>query len=315
MNSDVRRLTDGAMMAAIIGVILLIDRQMAGTLSSMLLFMFPLPMVFFSAKYGMKNSWAVFAAVVLLTAIVGTPQSLFYVGTEALIGIIYGSGVRDGIDNRKLLLRTLIPAAMIEVLAMLVFAAFFGYDPAAELTEYQNIISGMMSSSGMALPSTINLASYLKTILILSTILTGILEGFITHVMSRFMLKRLRMSVPKSQPVEYYFPPKLMGYAGMACLMMYYYSLMRPVDNEILQMFMQGVGFSGIIYLLVFGIIGIRVILKLRYPGLFRYSGLLLFLLVMFSMWAVAITGFLYITTDMHRSLMEEVNTDASENR
>ncbi len=315
MNNDVRKLTDGAMMTAIIGVVMLIDRQMAGTLSSMLLFLFPLPMVFYAAKYGMKDSWIVLAAVILLTMIVGTPQSLFYVSIEAVIGLIYGAGVHDGLDSRKLLLRTLIPAGLLEVLAMVVFASFFGYDPAAELAEYQKIISTALDSAGQQLPANVNVTGTLKTMLLLSTILTGVMEGFITHVMSRFMLKRLRMTVPKSTPMYLYFPPKWTGYAGMACLLMYYYSILRPVDNEIRYMFMQGVGFSGVIYLIVFGIIGISVTIRLRYPALRRTAGLLIFMLVVFSMWAVAVAGFLYITTDMHQSMVQGVYSDASESK
>ena len=54
MNNDVRRLTDGAMMCAIVGAVLLINRQLGGLFQDMFLFLFPIPMVFYSAKYGMR---------------------------------------------------------------------------------------------------------------------------------------------------------------------------------------------------------------------------------------------------------------------
>ena len=66
MNRDIRRITDGAMMAAIIGVMLFIDRQTAGMISGGFVWILPIPMVFYSAKYGMKNSWrdpAVFCVI------------------------------------------------------------------------------------------------------------------------------------------------------------------------------------------------------------------------------------------------------------
>ena len=72
MNKDIRKITDGAMMVAIIGAVLLLDRQLAGTVSSMVLFLFPLPMVFYSAKYGLKDSWMVLFAVFVLLAMLGT---------------------------------------------------------------------------------------------------------------------------------------------------------------------------------------------------------------------------------------------------
>ena len=56
-------------MAAIVGVVLVINRQMAGLLEDLLLFAFPLPMVFYAAKYGMKQSFVLFVAVVFLSFI------------------------------------------------------------------------------------------------------------------------------------------------------------------------------------------------------------------------------------------------------
>ena len=55
MNNNVRKLTDGAMMCAIVGVVLLINRQLGGLFQDMFLFLFPIPMVFYSAKYGWKE--------------------------------------------------------------------------------------------------------------------------------------------------------------------------------------------------------------------------------------------------------------------
>ena len=53
MNQNVRKITEGAMMVALIGVFMLIDRQFQGTFSSMFVFLLPLPMVYFGAKYGL----------------------------------------------------------------------------------------------------------------------------------------------------------------------------------------------------------------------------------------------------------------------
>ena len=43
------------MMCAIVGLLLVVNRQFAGMLEEMFLFFFPLPMVFYGAKYGMKT--------------------------------------------------------------------------------------------------------------------------------------------------------------------------------------------------------------------------------------------------------------------
>ena len=51
-------------MAAIVGVVLVINRQMAGLLQDLLLFVFPLPMVFYAAKYGMKQSTVLYLSLI-----------------------------------------------------------------------------------------------------------------------------------------------------------------------------------------------------------------------------------------------------------
>ncbi|MBO7703558.1 MAG: DUF2232 domain-containing protein [Solobacterium sp.] len=93
MNNNVRKLTDGAMMCAIVGVVLLINRQLGGLFQDMFLFLFPIPMVFYSAKYGWKDSIVVFIAMCLLGFILGGVVTLFYVGSESLIGLVYGGGI------------------------------------------------------------------------------------------------------------------------------------------------------------------------------------------------------------------------------
>ena len=64
MNQNVRKITEGAMMVALIGVFMLIDRQFQGTFSSMFVFLLPLPMVYFGAKYGLRDSLMVLAAII-----------------------------------------------------------------------------------------------------------------------------------------------------------------------------------------------------------------------------------------------------------
>ena len=126
MNSNVRKITDGAMMCAIVGAVLLINRQLGGLFQDMFLFLFPIPMVFYSAKYVWKNGWVVFAAMCLLGFILGGPTTLFYVASESLIGLIYGGGIHAGQKTHKLVLLTMVAGAIVNVLSTVVFASFFG---------------------------------------------------------------------------------------------------------------------------------------------------------------------------------------------
>ena len=66
MNTKTQELTYGAMIVAIFGVMLLINRQTGGFFSGILMFVYPIPMVAFAARYGLKDSVAVFVCTVLI---------------------------------------------------------------------------------------------------------------------------------------------------------------------------------------------------------------------------------------------------------
>ncbi|MBP3867851.1 MAG: DUF2232 domain-containing protein [Solobacterium sp.] len=308
MNNNVRKLTDGAMMCAIVGVVLLINRQFGGLFEDMFLFLFPIPMVFYSAKYGWKDSIIVLIAMCLIAFMLGSFVTLFYVGSESLIGLVYGNGIYTHQNSHRLVLITMFMGAVVNVLSTVVFASFFGYDIAAETKELETMMGNIFAQSGAEIPATINLGQYIRTIFVVTAILTGVLQGFVTHVLSRLLLKRMRFNVEPPTPVALYFPPKWSGYLGFLGFCMYYYSVYRPLPNELAQNLFQGVGMCGFLYLLIYGYIGLIVVLRIRNPKL-RGVGMLLGLLAMFVMpVGLVIFGFLYITTDFHARLLEGVS-------
>lgn len=304
MNRDIRKITDGAMMIAIVGAVMLMDRQLAGTISSMVLFLFPLPMVFYAAKYGLRASGMVLGALLALVFILGTPQSIFFVGCESIIGTVYGAGVHNGTENRKIVLRTLVLGGITELLAMVVFASLFGYDMTSEIAEYTAAIDQLSAQTEFTLPVSFTDPAALRNLFVMSAILTGVLEGLVTHLVSRLMLKRLRFPLPKSTPIAEYYPPKWTGYLAFAALCVYYYTLLRPLSENVYQTAVQAAGTIGLLYLLGYGIVAVLIFVPRRFP---KVSRLALFLILIFAMFLgslfLAVTGFLYITTDIHERI------------
>lgn len=306
MNSNVRRITDGAMMTAIVGALLLINRQFAGLLEETFLFLFPLPMVFYSAKYGMKDSWVTFTAILLITIVIGTPQTLFYVASESLIGIVYGGGVYKGTDSRKLVLITMAISVLASIISTIIYAQFFGYNLIEEVAEVKNMITSAASAQGLALPETVNLNQYVLTALIVATILTGVMQAFITHLLARTLLKRFHYNVQPATPFTKYFPPVWSGYLAFLGTCIFFYLVARPLENELLHNTLMGIGMCGTVYLMMYGMIAILVFTSVRMPK-FKILALLLSFFLVFSMPFMIVTfGFLYITTSWHKRLLEE---------
>ena len=113
MNKNVRRLTDGAMMIAITAVFLLLDRALANTLTYYLMFLMPLPMVFYGTKYGWKGSWVVYAALLLVSFVVTTPQYIFYVAAEGFLGMVYGCGIYNKRPQNQLVVGAMVIGAIV----------------------------------------------------------------------------------------------------------------------------------------------------------------------------------------------------------
>ena len=297
MNNNVRKLTDGAMMTAIVGLLLVINRQFAGILEDMLLFLFPLPMVFFTAKYGWKDGLLPFAAIVLLTIVLGTPQTIFYVASESLIGLIYGNGIRSKYTSKKLAVITIFAAVIVNLVTGIVLASFFGYNIAEEIGALQDVMNQVYLSSGTSAPAGLDMPSFLFTVYVVSTIMLGVMQGFITHVVSRAMLMRMRFEVPAGSPAAIYNPPKWTGYLAFAGMMLYLVTISRNFGSPELMSALQGIGMVGVMYLVFYGYV--RVILFARGGSrgkrlLFMILGIML---VLSASLAMAFVGFLYITT------------------
>ena len=302
------------MMAAIIGAVLLIDRQAAGLLSGYALFLFPLPMVFYAAKYGFRDSMVVLAGIAGLSFILSAPQTMYFVCFASVIGLVYGCGVHRGDDNHRILIRNLVLSVLAEVLALIVFAAFFGYDLSGEVSEYETMIESVFSTTQTAVPVGLNMQSMVRTIFVLSVIITGLMEGAVTHLLSRLMLKRMRIKMPPSKSLMEIMPGKWTGYVALAMIVGYYYSLYHPFDNVTIQTGIQGAGIIAMIYLVFFGFLGIMVLGSLAWPKAAKYMPWIALAMTMLASLGVSLIGFLYITTDLKERLMKGGAAHASEN-
>ena len=100
----------------------------------------------------------------------------------------------------------------------------------------------------------------------------------------------------------------------MAGFAAFYWSIARPLSEELYQNIMQGFGMIGVFYLAAFGFIGILVVVPRVWPSTRKWIGIPAVLLLLTSAPLIAIFGFLYITTDIHQRVLKGGMTNASEN-
>ena len=311
MNTKTKQLTEGAAVIAILGVFLLIDRQFAGILSSYILFLLPLPMLFYSAKYGFKSSLPVLFGMLFIAFIFSTIYTFIYVAGMCIIGLTYGSNVFSKKSSKVTLITTIVLAALVEIVCTLIMIRFFGYDINVEISSVKDMMNQFAASTNnVNLTNNINLFESLgmfNTIFYVTIVLTGVLEALLIHVIGRIVLRRFKIEVPKGDTLITHYPPKLAGYFAFLCFIAYFYSIQRPFTNELLEMGIQFIGTACMIYLLGYGIVAVYVFIaskRIRVNAFIMVILTMLLISILFLF--TVILGFLYITTNLHSNMLNK---------
>ena len=122
-------LCEGAMMCALTALLLLINRVAGGMIETAFPWLLVFPLLVYCARYGVRTALIFCVSILLLSLMLCTFTTLFYVFSASLCALAYGSGVRRGAANRSLLLRTGLISFLSNLLSMVVLASLFGYDP------------------------------------------------------------------------------------------------------------------------------------------------------------------------------------------
>jgi len=290
-------ITTGAMVTAIFGVMLWLNRQSGNLFQEIFIFLYPIPMVAYAAIYGIKNGAAACASMSLLAFLLGDFTTIFYAVTQAVIGLIFGGCLHHKVDMTKILLLVMVLSAFVNLLNTVFLGFLFGIDINREVLEIQGMMKTMFEQTGQVAPENIMSLDTLKQIFIVSMILSGFLQGFIVYEVSLLLLRRLRFPVQKPKSVFLYTPPKWTGYAAFLAFMVTNRSLLQPFANTTLQNTIMALGVFAYMYMICFGFIAILRMLKTAFPNGGKWGIIICFLLIFVMPMAEAMMGFVYIVS------------------
>ena len=303
MNTKTQELTYGAMIVAIFGVLLLINRQTGGFLEGIFMFIFPIPMVAFSAKYGWKDSLPVFVCTVLLSFLFGTFTAIFYVIAESFIGMVYGSCIKAERDMNRTLVLVVALSAVAELLCSVALASLFGIDINQDIMAMQEGMNQAFEQAGMDTATGILSYDYLRRMYVISMGFMGAMQGLIVYYLSLVILRKLRYPIKKPQPLTQYYPSKISGFIAAFLVFVYIYSFAKPFANPTVQDIAQSAGICGVIYLIFFGYIALLMVCRV-YLRLPRAVGFILSLLITFTISYIPIVaGYIYISGNLHYAI------------
>ena len=211
---DAKKITKGAILLALYGILLLIFLYVP-FIGTVFLFVLPLPFIYYAAKYNWKNGLLFFLAANILTAILSV-LALPVTFLSGLIGITYGWGIHQKKDRfiifstgtLSLLFGTVVVyLAAALIMDMNIVGELIGM---AEETFRQSL--SMVEKMGEDITPFIELfeqyskklAVLFPSILILSTTFTAI----IIQLFCFPILRRIGIFIPKGKPFREITMPK-----------------------------------------------------------------------------------------------------------
>ncbi|MCF0111177.1 MAG: DUF2232 domain-containing protein [Erysipelotrichaceae bacterium] len=206
MNNNVRKLTEGAMMVALVGIVMVLNRQLANALDVYLMWILPFPVLIYTIRYGVKNAVIVSVCSVIVSFMFSLPTSIFYVAASCVIGLVYGYGIATKKSNGWLLGNTILCSTVVMILTTFVLAKIFGYNLSDEIA----LVADMANKMNLSVE--LNL---IKIIAIISLFLSCVLEGFLIHMLAFLILRKLKIDFPQFKPLHHYRAPKWLGYLSI----------------------------------------------------------------------------------------------------
>lgn len=208
MKNTTHRITEGAMMVAIVGLFLFANRQLAGLLEYAMYWILSFPILIYTVRYGVKQAIAPAVSMLLLSFMISMPSTIFYLTSALLIGMIYGGGVRNKWSNGALLISTGILTLLSYFMTMVVFAAFFGYDPNEDIEIAMRL--GEILKIG-----NINIGQLAIVFSVLLSIVTAILQTICVHLLAILLMRRMRIPTNPTKSIFDMAMPKTIGYISI----------------------------------------------------------------------------------------------------
>lgn len=227
MNTSTRRITEGAMMVAIVGLFLFINQQLAGMLELMMYWLLSFPVLIYTVKYGWKAALVPSAAMLLLSVMISMPTTIFYLASALLCGVVYGQGVRSQWLNIILLLLTFTFTLVSYIITTIVFASAFGYDVNEDLMIAQQLGETLHLGN-------INVVQLAFGVTVIFTVLSAVLQTICVHLLAVILLRRMNLSAPQLKSVFDCAMPKALGWISIVIWLLFLLRNMLKLEGNIL---------------------------------------------------------------------------------
>lgn len=203
-----KKLTQGAMLIAIIGALMIIDRQLSFIFSIYILLIIPVVIAIYGVMYELKDAITMSVCLLVIGVLFGTLSTYIYMPISIIVGILVCLAIKKGMDRRRVNIIASITYVIAEVLVAFVIFPLFGVSVSSQLDSMQTVYDAMVNMVGTSATVTFsNVSSLLAVVFIVATILTGVLEGYLTGILTTILLKKLKIkNIGINSPLDIKMP-------------------------------------------------------------------------------------------------------------
>ena len=294
-----KKLTTGAMLLAIFGALMLLDRQFSYFFDVYIVMIIPVVIIIYSAMYDIKDGGILSVCLLILTFIIGSVSFnyLCYVPLGIIVGLGYSYFLKRNVSKQVLLLASIVLYTIGEIIIAFIVMPIFGINLAEQVNQLKDVFISSSSTMGLDL-SMIDLSTILPLAIVFSTIFMGLIEGFLTHIVTLLLLKKFKIKDIDNRNLVPLEPSLTLTYICIVLVFLMMVSsryLTTLINNETIKYILLSAGMIGFIILCYFGYIFSIIFLKIRYQKNMALLVILaVFLLFPFSLFVLMIIGFLY---------------------
>ena len=307
-----KKLTQGAMMLAIFGALILIDRMTTYLFTEFVVLVAPIIIIMYSAMQTFKDGLLLSIGVLIIAFLLGNFQTLYiiFIPVGVVTGLVYAYGVNKGLDKSTLAFLACATYVVGEVVASYVIYPVLGFPVKQMIEEFKVALNQSGSLAGVDYTSVFASAGFeidkiLVVIFLIATIFTGVMEGLLIHILSIFLLKRFKIKDLGRLNLWEIKPNKVIAYISFLSTFVFYFK--DKITNENAYYIAITVAIIGAIILMYYGYLFICL-----YGSIVarRNIGLLFVIIAMFIpilLLALMIMGFLYATGPLRQYLENKV--------
>lgn len=311
-------------MTAIFGAMVFVNRQTAGFLQEVLVYIYPLPLAIYAARYGVKTGLIAAAAMTGLSLFLGTtPAYAFYAITSLLTGLALGGCLYHKASAGKTLFAVMGISVLAYAMQLIFSVQLTGISVDEDLVHLQSefrkpvdrYLDTLWKATEDAKLSSVDAmrfkeaviqmirtadqlfdTEFLKKILVLGVIIFGMLQGFLIYELSLLIMRRLRIRVPEPINVNEIRPPAWTGYIALLFCIFGILCLYGKTDVGQYKDIALVLFYAGLMLLVIFGIIGTNILLRNHMPGSRFLPVIISFIGLFVCPYVIMIIGFLYIS-------------------